>query len=80
MKDKHLLHFLLATGATISSETPVSGQITAMNTSQNFGGSFHQTISNYVSGFPSDDETASLDALCPALPTNDFFRLSLIHI
>lgn len=74
MKDKHLMHFLLATGAGIISETPVLGQITVANSALNYGGSFHQTISNYVSGFPSDDETASLEALCPGLPTNDFFR------
>ena len=74
MKDKHLMHFLLATGASISSETPVSGQITVANAAMNYGGSFHQTISSYVSGFPSDDETASLEALCPGIQTNDFFR------
>ncbi len=74
MKDNHLLHFLRATGASIVSETPVSGQITVANSAMNYGGAFHQTISNYVSGFPSDDETASLEALCPSTQTNDFFR------
>lgn len=74
MKDKHLIHFLLATGATIASETPVAGQITVANTALNYGGSFTQTITGYLAGLPSDDETMSLDELCPPIPTNDFFR------
>ena len=74
MKDKNLIHFLLATGASILSETPVAGQITVANTAMNYGGAFHQTISNYVSGFPSEHESQSLEALCPSIQTNDFFR------
>lgn len=74
MKDKHLIHFLLATGATIISETPVLGQITVANSALNYGGSFTESITGYLAGLPSDDETDSLEALIPSIQTNDFFR------
>jgi len=74
MKDALLIHFLAATGAGIISETPVLGQITVANSAMNYAGSFHETITGYLAGLPSDDEQDSLDAICPALRTNDFFR------
>jgi hypothetical protein len=74
MKDKHLIHFLLATGASVISETPMLGQITVANSALNYGGSFTETITGYLAGLPSDDETASLEALIPSVQTNDFFR------
>jgi len=74
MKDNHLAFFLAATGASVISETPIPGQITVANSSLNYAGSFDETITGYLAGLPSDDETASLEAMCPSLRTNDFFR------
>lgn len=74
MKDKHLMFFLAATGASVISETPVLGQITVANSTMNYGGSFSETVTGYLAGLPSNDETASLEAMCPSIRTNDFFR------
>jgi hypothetical protein len=74
MKDQHLKFFLLATGASVISETPLLGQITVANSSMNYAGSFAETVTGYLAGLPSDDETESLEAACPSIRTNDFFR------
>lgn len=74
MKDNHLMFFLAATGASVISETPVLGQITVANSTMNYAGSFAETITGYLAGLPSDDETASLEAMCPSYRTNDAFR------
>ncbi len=74
MKDNHLLFFLAATGASVVSETPMLGQITVANSAMNYAGSFAETVTGYLAGLPADDETASLEAICPSIRTNDFFR------
>lgn len=76
MKDKHLNLFLALTGASIINPFPQMGQISVANSALNYAGSFAQDVTGYLAGLPSDDETASLDALCPPIQTNDFFRFS----
>jgi hypothetical protein len=73
---KHLATYLGLTGATVLGDSPVMGQITAINSSQNFAGSLAQDVTNYLAGIPSSDEQNRLDALFPAIQTNDFFQFA----
>lgn len=76
MKDKHLLNFLAITGATLISDSPVLGQITVSNSTQNFAGSLAADVQGYLAGLPSTDEQKRLNALFPSLQTNDFFQFA----
>jgi hypothetical protein len=71
---KHLANYLALTGASFLSDTPVLGQITRANSSQNFAGSLAQDVQGYLAGLPSTDESARLEALFPGMQTNDFFQ------
>lgn len=62
------------TGASILGETPVLGQITAMNSAMNYTSSFARDVAGYLAGQPAGDEEAHLDLLCPPIQVNDFFR------
>jgi len=76
MKDKHLNLFLMLTGATIMSDTPVLGQITVCNASQNYAGSLAQDVQGYLAGLPSTDESLLFEAMFPGMQTNDFFQFA----
>ena len=71
---KHLANYLALTGASFLSDTPVLGQITRANSSQNYAGSLAQDVQGYLAGLPSTDESARLEALFPGMQTNDFFQ------
>lgn len=71
---KHLHAFLALTGASFQSDTPVLGQITVANATQNYAGSLAQDVQGYLAGMPSTNEEERLNALFPGLPTNDFFQ------
>ena len=72
----HLSKFLALTGATLISDTPVLGQITVANSTQNYAGSLAQDVQGYLAGLPSSDEMTMLEALFPGLQTNDFFQFA----
>lgn len=76
MKDKHLNHFLLLTGATLVADAPTLGHITVANSAQNYAGSLAQDVQGYLAGLPSTDESAMLEALFPGMQTNDFFQFA----
>lgn len=71
---KYLAPYLALTGATFMSDTPVLGQITVANASQNYAGSLAQDVQGYLSGLPSSDESKRLEDLFPGMRTNDFFQ------
>lgn len=76
MKDKNLNLFLALTGATLISDTPVLGQITVSNSTQNYAGSLAQDVQGYLAGLPSDDQSDMLEMVAPGLQTNDFFQFA----
>lgn len=76
MKDNHLNLYLALTGATILGDSPVLGHITVANSTQNYAGSLAQDVQGYLAGLPSSDEQAALEALFPAVQTNDFFQFA----
>jgi hypothetical protein len=73
---KHLNAFLALTGASFQSDTPVLGQITVANATQNYAGSLAQDVQGYLAGMPSTNEEERLNALFPGLQTNDFFQFA----
>lgn len=74
MKDRNLNLYLALTGATIMSSTPVLGQITVSNATQNYAGSLAQDVQGYLAGLPAGDEEQALQALFPGIQVNDFFQ------
>lgn len=71
-----LAHILAFTGASVASDTPILGEITVANSSQNFAASLAQDIAGYLAGPTSPDEENRFNLLFPGVQTNDMFQFS----
>jgi hypothetical protein len=71
-----LAHILSFTGASVLSDTPILGEITVANSSQNYAGSLAQDITGYLAGPTSPDEEDRFNLLFPGVQTNDFFQFA----
>lgn len=78
MKQEHLNATILAmTGASILGDTPQKhGDITVINSRQDYGRSLAQDVQGYVAGLPSTDEETLLDELCPPIEVAPFFQFT----